>query len=81
MTGQKIRSRFAENFKSHQIKDRRNIRTIRERDDAAHLGSAAEGAQMYYDGIRKDGHIYAELYGISINEISEYFVSATFYNK
>ncbi len=73
VTGQKIRSRFIENFKAHQVKDRKNIRTIREGDDAAHLGSGAEDAQMYYDGIRTDGHIYAELYGIPINEVSEYF--------
>lgn len=73
VTGQKIRSRFIENFKAHQVKDRKNIRTIREGDNAAHLGSGAEDAQMYYDGIRTDGHIYAELYGIPLNEVSEYF--------
>lgn len=73
VTGQKIRSRFIENFKTHQLKDNRNFQIIRDGDDAAHLGSGAEDAQMYFDGIRKDGHVYAELYGIPINEVSEYF--------
>lgn len=73
VTGQKIRSRFIENFKAHQTKGSRNFQTIREEDGAAHLGSGAEDVQMYFDGIRKGGHIYAELYSIPINEISEYF--------
>lgn len=33
---------------------------------------------MYLDGVRKDGHIYAELYGIPINEISGYFGKSQF---
>ena len=72
LTGQKIRSRFIENFKTYKMKDSRNFQIIRDGDDAAHLGSGAEDAQMYLDGIREDGHIYVELYGIPINEISEY---------
>lgn len=73
VTGQKIRSRFIEKFKTYSMKDSRNFQIIRDGDDAAHLGSGAEDAQMYFDGIRKDGHVYAELYGIPINEVSEYF--------
>lgn len=55
------------------MKDSRNFKTIKEGDEAAHLGSAAADAQIYFDGIRKDGHVYAQLYGLPINGISEYF--------
>lgn len=41
VTGQKIRSRFIESFKPHQMKGSKNFHVIREGDDAAHLGSGA----------------------------------------
>lgn len=73
VTGQRIRSKFIFNFKAHQLKDIRNLKTIKEGDGAAHLGRAAEDAQIYSDGIREDGHVYAQLYGIPIDEVSKYF--------
>lgn len=73
VTGRKIRSRFIENFKTHQIQDRRNVRTIEKETRPLISGSGAEDAQIYYDGIRTDWQIYAELYGIPIGEVSEYF--------
>lgn len=55
------------------MKDIRNHKTIKEGDGAAHLRSAVEDAQIYFDGIREDGHVYAQLYGIPIDEVSQYF--------
>lgn len=41
--------------------DSRNLKSIKEGDRAAYLGSATEDAQIYFDGIREDRHVYAQV--------------------
>ena len=49
-----------ETSKVHRLKVSGNFKTIQEGDGASHLGSAAEVAQIYFNGRIEDGQVYAQ---------------------